>query len=87
MRRAGRWRYWTGRRCSWRPGDILKHLLEIHEAHDLGLLDIDRRDDAVHPDLFVGNPGFVGRVKQFHAQGGPFVLIPRQALPVPTSGR
>jgi hypothetical protein len=60
-----------GARCH-----IGDHLLEFHQADGLGLLDVHRGDDAVYPDFFVGDAGFIGKIEQLYAQGGAFVLIP-----------
>jgi hypothetical protein len=69
------------------PGaHIGDHLLELHEADQLRLLNVDRRHNAVHPDLLIGNARFIGKIEQFHAQGGAFVFIARQPIGSPHQG-
>ena len=45
-----------------------------------------RGDDAVHPDFFIGNAGFVGEIEQFHAQRSAFIFIARQSVRTPHQG-
>ena len=69
------------------PGNHLPHhLLISHEAHELGLLNIDGGHNTVHKDVLVGNTRFIGRVQQFRRQGHALVFVPGKTIRPPHEG-
>ena len=73
------------KKCKLTPivNSILKHSLKLHQTDSLRLLNVYRSYNTVHPDLLVGDTGFVGSIKKFDAKGGAFILIPRQPFRTP----